>query len=816
MVRSAAYLGQVLLLAACYVLAGKAAFGAASMNTSVAPLWFPVGLAVAAVLLAGYRMLPGVFAGALVFNALTSVPFTVALAIAVGNTLEAAAALFLLRLLGFDRRAFRTWDLLVLTGAGALAATMVSATVGIVALRSAEIVDSAHAGSAWTLWWFGDAAGVLTVTPLVLLLWPDHETRPGVRSRLTTGRWVEAGALATTLAVVLWSATHVEAIRTAVVFPVAVWAAIRFRLAGAALVNAVCAVVLVWVTARGLGSLVLPSLSSGLLQAEQYVVVVAATSLLLAALTVERERATAALRRSAADLERERTQLRGAQHMAGLGSWEYDIESGMVSCSAELRETLGLPRASTAVTFADFLDLIDPADRPRFLDATAECADGGSFKVDLRVHSDGEGRVLNTQGVVQRNQDGELVRVRGIGLDVTVRKAIEDELAAARDQAVEASRLKSAFLATMSHEIRTPLNGVIGLAHALLAGPLDTEQRRRADGIRDAGESLLAISNDILDLSKIEAGALVLDDRAFDPVATVQEAVALFEAAAADKGLTLQVRAWRSESGWVRGDRTRVRQVVLNLVSNAVKFTSEGEIIVAVGLTEPPEDPARTSIRIEVRDTGEGIPPDVQARLFEPFVQADASTTRRHGGTGLGLAISRRLATAMGGDLTAFSAPGEGTTFRFTLALPHAPPPAVATPDRAAGDRPAAGAARARILLVEDNALNQMVAREVLTSLGYRFDVASDGVQAVELTRTRRYQAILMDCQMPVMDGYTATRAIRRRDRDHTPIIALSASVFAEDRQRCLAAGMDDFIAKPFDLNELAATLARWTADPVS
>jgi len=539
---------------------------------------------------------------------------------------------------------------------------------------------------------------------------------------------------------------------------------------------------------------------------------------------------------------------------------------------------------------------------------------------------------------------------------VAERELSARELAAARDEALGASRAKSEFLATMSHEIRTPLNGVIGLSELLGRTELTTHQRRLAQGIDQAGRTLLSLVNDILDLSKIEAGRLDLEELDFDPRAVLEQSAALVAERAADQGLELLVSSAADTPGLVRGDQVRFGQVVTNLVSNAVKFTSAGEVVVrATGSTGR----HGATVRVEVRDTGIGIAPEVQEHLFEAFSQADSSTTREYGGTGLGLAISERIVSAMGGEIGVESEPGVGSTFWFEVAFEK---PLGATPGRdtarenavaglrvlvvddnetnrfilteqlqawkvgvravdsayaalveldaaagrgtpydlvlldymmpgadgeqlarmvrqerrhddvrlvllssatepedrwltaagldgflskpvlptrlldvlarlggrleeesgaddAAADPASETAVRGRVLVVEDNEVNQLVAEGLLGRLGFEVRVAEHGAAAVAAIAAdpELYDVVLMDCQMPVMDGYDATRAIRAMPgpASRLPIVAMTAAAVAEERDRCLAAGMDDFLAKPVDVGALEAALDRWVPAPV-
>jgi len=381
--------------------------------------------------------------------------------------------------------------------------------------------------------------------------------------------------------------------------------------------------------------------------------------------------------------------------------------------------------------------------------------------------------------------------------DISDRLADKAALDAALDEAREASRLKSAFLANMSHEIRTPMNGVVGMVGLLSDTKLTAKQRDFVQTMRSSAESLGAIIDDILDVSKIEAGKLQLDKSDFALRNLVQATLMPFQPMATDRGIKLSATVAPSVPDGLNGDSRRIKQVIGNLVANAVKFTAAGEVKLTVTTQG-------RMLHFEVRDTGMGIPRETCARLFEPFVQADASTTRVFGGTGLGLAISRDLVTLMGGDIGVESKPGAGSTFWFNVPLSRGkderPAPAV--------EPTAVPLNGVRVLVVEDNAVNRKVAVGMLSQLGYAADIAVDGVEAVEAFGATKYDAILMDCQMPRMDGYDATRTIRSMETStHTPIVAMTASAMASDREQCLAAGMDDFLTKPVARDRLANAL---------
>ncbi|MFW5741385.1 MAG: PAS domain S-box protein [Myxococcota bacterium] len=520
-------------------------------------------------------------------------------------------------------------------------------------------------------------------------------------------------------------------------------------------------------------------------------------------------------------LLRSESRLAAAVDLAELGLWEYDAAAGVIHADARCREVHGIEH-DRPVTYDEMIALIHPDDRARVQERVRhalEDPDAQLYEVERRiVRSDGEQRWVAVRANIVR-AEGEhgqrVVRLIGTLMDMTRRRNMEEDLRRAKNEADAASRAKSEFLARMSHEIRTPMNGVMGITElALMEENLPERAREYLTLAAQSAQGLLSIINDVLDLSAVEAGRVEIEAKPFEPLASVRAVTSTLEVVARAKGIGLRCRADPELPSVVIGDDGRLRQVLTNLVGNAVKFTSQGAIDIAVEFAEHQpvvRRPERLRIVFTVRDTGLGIAPSNLDCIFERFSEATRSTHAEFGGTGLGLSIAKQLVELMGGRIWVRSEPGAGSVFQFTIDVGVPETEAAAVTESVPASADVDLLQPLRVLVAEDNRLNQLVARRLLERLGHDVALASDGEEALEALARSRFDLVLMDVQMPKLDGDEVTRRVRAGDAGSrsrsVPIVALTAHAVDGDRERLLAAGMDDYLSKPLRAELLTEVL---------
>ena len=518
------------------------------------------------------------------------------------------------------------------------------------------------------------------------------------------------------------------------------------------------------------------------------------------------------------ELKISRARLTEAQKIAKIGSWEYDFRNRAVFWSREMFNIFEKDREFFHPTLEDFLDFIHPADRHVLAGATKVKHDqyvGGDARV---ISKEMPQKYVNLQAYVIHDDQGNRKKLVGTAQDITERKLTEQELIKARKIAEESVNIKEQFLANMSHEIRTPMNAIIGFTNMILmhAENLDDEQKKQLNSIYHAGENLLVIINDILDFSKLRSGKLKLEKIDFDLHELVQTVLHMFQNKVREKKIDLIVDIDKNVPDNLIGDPVRLNQILVNLISNAVKFTDKGFIRLQIKVLSIRGQ--RTRIQFEVEDSGIGIESSKLEGIFESFTQATNETTRLYGGTGLGLSIVKNIVDLKGGEINVKSSPGKGTL--FTLEIPFkigADAPTSQKPGSQSKKFAIQEAQEIRAIMAEDNEMNQELGLLIFKEIGWHLDIASNGKEALNMLRTASYDIVLMDIQMPILDGFETTKAIRNEFAppiNKIPILALSAHAMPSEIEKCLRVGMNDYISKPFRINELLSKISTLANGP--
>ena len=951
---------RVVILIAFYFIGGLVGKESSFMSGYVSLVWPPAGIALAAILLFGYKFWPGVALGAVLFATLSGTPigfFTFGTAI--GNSVGAVVCAYLLeRFVKFHTAMDRVRDVAGFVFFACVLGTTVNATFNVVSLCYSGQLSWDALFPQILVWWVPNAMAGLVVTPFILT-WGSPSEIEWKPKLLAEAALCSIGLVVGTLVSFnSWFVYGIESYPLAYLpYPFLIWGALRFGQRGATTGTLLVASLAIFALLQKRGPFLARNEQDSLNLIGSYIGVLAVTNLLLAAVAVELRRAEQARRQSA-------DRFRVVASATNDAIWDWDLVTEKVWRNEGMRTLFGYSEQEVVADVEWWNEKIHPEDRDVVVNSLSHFISGNdqSWSAEYRARrTDGSyAYVLDRAHLVR---DGaNVTRVIGALMDITERKRIEADLAKARDAALSAARQKSEFLAKMSHEIRTPMNGVIGMTGLLLDTPLNPQQRTFADTIHSSADSLLTIINDILDFSKIEAGKLTFQKHDFDLREAVESTLELLAREAQARGIELVGSVCPNTPTLVRGDLGRLCQILNNLVSNAVKFTENGEVIISTRMLSETE--TDVLLRFEVIDTGIGIQPQAQALLFQSFSQADGSKTRKYSGTGLGLAIAKQLANMMHGEIGLESELGHGSKFWFTARLEKQSPEnkpsettvlinkrilivddsatvrqilhdqfvgqkcrtssagdgasaldqlctAVAekdpfdlaildvemagmngldlaraikadptltetrlivlaslgqhledsslneigideclakpvkqsklmetvnevfTPDfeqRRNSRRPATDASPTtwsaathvspvRILLAEDNPVNQRVAVGQLQKIGYTVDVAANGFEVLKTLEQIPYDIILMDCQMPEMDGYETTRKIREREAELTAkgqgkspihIIALTAHAMIGDRDECLLAGMNDYLSKPVSELELRVALQRW------
>jgi PAS domain S-box-containing protein len=792
-------------LAAVYCTAALLGLRFAGFAHQVTPVWPATGIALVVLFTMGVRYWPGVALGAYVANLVVDAPPLTAAGIAAGNTLEAVVGVALLRGVGFQPSVDRLRDVYALVAYGAGASTAVSATIGSASLCAGGVQPWSAFPALWSVWWVGDALSDVVVAPL-LFAWLTPAPRPAHTPRRT----VEAiGIVAIGLAVGFVVFFEPFGRGAAVyplhygVFPVVIAAALRFGQRGATLATAGASAVAVWSTTQGWGPFAAGTPNERLVLLQLFMAVVAVTALVLGAAIMERDAAEA---QHAADFERlgiGEQRLRLALEAGRMGVWDWNVRTGAVAWSENLEAIHGLPAGTFPGTFEGFQTLVHPDDRAVVERAIGAALAGGAYDLEFRTaRPDGAVHWMATKATVLRDEQGHPLRMIGVGMEITERRRLAEELTARAQQLSEADRRKDEFLAMLAHELRNPLSSLATALHLLR---LDRADHPRAVALAERQVKQLArLVDDLLDVSRITQGKIALRTETVTLADVVHRAVETTRPEIDVRGHTLTVTLPPGPI-LLEADPIRLAQVLANLLGNAAKYTPHGGAIAVIGEEQDHE------VVIRVRDTGAGLSPDLLPRVFDLFVQGDTSLDRTPGGLGIGLTIVHRLVRLHGGRVEAYSdGPGRGSEFVVHL-------PTHRRRDAAGGGAdgtPAVPVESARrVLVVEDNRDAAEGLATLLEAWGHEVRVAHDASAALDLLAAAPADVVVSDLGLPGIDGYELARRIRNGCADGGPVlVALSGYGQDEDRRRALQAGFDEHLVKPPDIDALARCLARAAA----
>ena len=784
-------------------------------ETRIAAVWIPNAVLVALIMRQGQGRWPVMLIGALVGNFAANLAGGDALlraaALSIANSIEVMIVLLLLQRMGCQRPDFsRNADI----GRFVIAAVVAAACSGIAACLALRPGGLPETLAVWWSWARGDGLGLLLFVPAITIILDAFH----YRHTLTLRKLGEAGLIVcfgTAVSVfTFWQTSYPFLFLDA---PVVLLYALRLGTLGNAVAIINLAIVASVATSLGYGpiNLVRGGMADKLMVLQVFLTSSFAIGLPFAALVHSLKEGRERYRILADNLVEANRMFDTLAQISPAGIFRCDPGGKCTYANAKSLEFGGL--TSSDATGGDFARYVHHDDRDQLFELwTLQTQKGCGFETEFRICAPGmPERWIHSQVAPEQADDGKIVGFVVVQLDITARKKSEEELRTAKEAAESANRAKTSFLANMSHEIRTPMNGVLGFADLLLTTDLDEKQHHHVELIAESGRSMVTLIDDILDLSKIDADAMRIAAKPIDVRHTIDGAVRLMRAAAIAKGIDLNLTIDDDIPPTMAGDKLRVRQVISNLLGNAIKFTEHGSIEVKVGCHWQGDTKC---IEILVADDGIGIAADRLEAVFEQFAQADAAVASDYGGTGLGLAISRRLARLMGGDLTVTSAAGKGSTFRFVLPFRETDPCEKQPKDAGLrlSEAPDRESAEGKILIVEDHPINQELISALVGNLGHAFDLAADGIEAAEMVEQAakrvNYKLVLMDIQMPRCDGFAATRMIRQagHSADDLPIVALTANAFADDIEKCLEAGMQDHLAKPIAADKLGACIVKW------